>query len=184
MVRRITSFLTVVLLLFSVCPAYAADEIRIYVNGNYLSSDVAPIIVDGRTLVPLRVIFEALGAKVNWNGDTQTVTAGKDGIALSLKVGSNVLFKNGAYINLDVPAQIVNDRTMVPARAVAESFGADVSWDGNTNSVYINMTSTDDNADYNDNYNNYDYGTNDNDNYADGEKYSDYIPDGSTDEMF
>ena len=167
MVRRLISFLIAVLLLISICPAYAADEIKIYVNGNYLNSDVPPIIVDGRTLVPLRVIFEALGAKVNWNGDTQTVTAGKEGIALSLQIGSNVLFKNGTYITLDVPAQIVNDRTMVPVRAVAESFGADVSWDGNTRTVSVtlsqennnsnnnNDTYQQDNADISDYQNNY-----------------------------
>ena len=144
MVKRITSLLVAVLLLISVCPAYAEDEIKVFVNGDSLQTDVAPIIVEGRTLVPLRVIFEALGAWVDWNGDTQTVTARKDDITISLQIGSNTLIKNGSYITLDVPAQLVNSRTLVPVRAVAESFGAEVEWDGESNAVYIYLFSDDD----------------------------------------
>ena len=142
--KRVASFLLVLLLLISICPVYA-DDIAIYVNGKYLYCDVAPIIVEGRTLVPLRVIFEELGAWVDWNDDTQTVTAGKDGITLSLQIGSNNLYINGSYITLDVPAQILNDRTLVPVRAVAECFGADVSWDEDTSTVNIYLSSNYDN---------------------------------------
>jgi len=89
------------------------------------------------TLVPLRAIFEALGATVEWEQSTQTVTAVKDDITIILKIGDSFLTKNGERIALDVPAKIVGGRTLVPARAVAESFGADVQWDGTTRTVTI-----------------------------------------------
>ena len=114
-----------------------ANEIKVTLNGKALSFDVPPQIIDGRTLVPLRVIFEALGATVDWNGNTQTVTAVKGNTNISLRIGGNMLTKNGVNIALDVPAQIINGRTLVPARAVAESFGAKVDWDSGSRTVII-----------------------------------------------
>jgi hypothetical protein len=118
-------------------PASQTD-VRVIVNGAILTFDQPPIIENGRTLVPLRGIFEALGANVTWNQSTQTVTAVKDGITVTLKIGSDILVRNGEQIKLDVPAKIVGGRTIVPARAVSESFGAAVSWDQTTRTVTIN----------------------------------------------
>ena len=118
-------------------PAPAAEEIKVLLDGVYLSFDQPPIIEEGRTLVPLRVIFEALGASVEWDPETQTVTAVKDDLTISLQIGSAILSKNGEAIILDVPAQIVGGRTLVPARAVAESFGAFVDWENDTRTVII-----------------------------------------------
>lgn len=117
--------------------ASAADDISVLVNGSPLEFDVPPIIENERTLVPMRAIFEALGAEVSWDGDTATVTAKKDGDTLSIIIGSNILYKNGRATELDVPAKIVDERTLVPLRAVAESFDANVDWDGETQSVLI-----------------------------------------------
>jgi len=114
-----------------------AQEIKVLVNGAALAFDQPPIIENGRTLVPLRAIFEALGATVEWEQSTQTVTAVKDDITITLKIGDAFLTKNGERIALDVPAKIVGGRTLVPARAVAESFGADVQWDQATRTVTI-----------------------------------------------
>ena len=112
-------------------------NIRVFVDGVQLVFDQPPIIQNGRTLVPLRGIFEALGAHVTWDGPTQTVTAIKPGVVISLRIGSNILVRNNVNITLDVPAQILNGRTLVPVRAIAESFGADVLWDGPTYTVVI-----------------------------------------------
>jgi len=109
----------------------------VLVNGVELAFDQPPVIQEGRTLVPLRVIFEALGANVDWDPSTQTVTSVKDDVTISLRIGSNVLVRNDAEIQLDVPAQIVGERTLVPVRAVAEGFGAEVDWDSNTRTVTI-----------------------------------------------
>jgi|GEM_PF-6984393 len=108
------------------------DEIKVNLNDEYISFDQPPIM-----LVPLRAIFEAIGANVEWDGDTKTVTAVKGDTTIILQIGSNILIKNGENISLDVPAQIVNDRTMVSARAVAESFGATVEWDESSRTVLI-----------------------------------------------
>jgi len=114
-----------------------APEIKVLVNGAAVTFDQPPIIENGRTLVPLRAIFEALGATVEWEQSTQTVTAVKDDVTIVLKIGDSFLTKNGERIALDVPAKIVGGRTLVPARAVAESFGADVQWNGTTRTVTI-----------------------------------------------
>lgn len=111
--------------------------ISVLFNGQPLSFDQPPIIENDRTLVPLRVIFEALGAEIGWNETTKTVTAAKDDIEITLQIGSDVLSKNGAEIILDVPAKIVGGRTLVPLRAVAESFDAQVSWNQWSHTVTI-----------------------------------------------
>lgn len=115
------------------------ELIHVNFNDTYLNFDQPPIISEGRTLVPLRTIFEAMGASVDWNAETQTVTAVRGGDTVSLTIGSNVMYKNGTAVSLDVPAQIVNSRTLVPARAVAEAFGAFVGWDEPTRTVVINI---------------------------------------------
>ena len=111
--------------------------IKVILNGTELSFDQLPIIQNSRTLVPLRAIFEAMGATVDWDGDTQTVISTLFGTTVKLTIGSNILYRNDEAKTLDVPAQIVNNHTMVPARAVAEAFGANVDWDGDTQTVYI-----------------------------------------------
>lgn len=113
------------------------DAIPVILNGVELACDQPPVIVGGRTLVPLRAIFEGLGASVYWDGATRTVTSTLDGTTVVMTVDSAVMYKNGQAVTLDVPAQIVNDRTMVPVRAVGEAFGADVRWDDATRTVYV-----------------------------------------------
>ncbi len=111
--------------------------VTIEINGLVIEFDQQPVIIDGRTLVPLRAIFEALGASVDWNGNTKTVTARKNDTEIKLTVGENVFYKNGEEIALDVPAMIISDRTLVPVRAISEAFDCDVQWDGNTKTVSI-----------------------------------------------
>ena len=112
-------------------------KLKVVVNGTALSTDQPPVIVEGRTLVPLRAIFEALGASVDWNNEEKRVTSEKGGDKVTLVIGERRLHKNDKEIPLDVPAQIVNSRTMVPARAVSEALGCKVNWDGNTKTVTI-----------------------------------------------
>ena len=78
----------------------------------------------------MRAIFEALGAEVEWENETQTATATKDGITVSVTIDSDRMLKNGEEIELDVPARLVEDsRTLVPLRAISEAFGCQVEWD-------------------------------------------------------
>lgn len=118
--------------------AASGSVITVRVNGKNIAFDQPPVIEDGRTLVPLRAIFEALGAEVAWDGATQTVSASKKSINISLQIGSNVMLVNGAEKALDVPAKIVGGRTLVPVRAISEAFECAVSWDGKTKTVTIN----------------------------------------------
>ena len=114
-----------------------SSEILVKLNGKFLFFDQPPVIVDDRTLVPFRTIFEELGAEVNWIAEERKVLASRDGIEISLVIDSNTLIKNGEEITIDSPAKIVNDRTMVPARAVSEALGAMVDWDPVTRTVLI-----------------------------------------------
>ncbi len=112
-------------------------EITVTINGSPVSFDQPPMIQNDRTLVPLRAIFEALGGTVGWDDATQTVTSTKGDITVRLTIGSNLLFVNGSAVTLDVPAQLVNGRTLVPARAVAEAFRCRVDWDDENQVVLI-----------------------------------------------
>ena len=117
--------------------ALAENIIKVFVDGAQLDFDVNPIMENDRTLVPMRAIFEALGAQVSWDGDTKTASAVKGGDTVKIIVDSNTLYKNGTAVELGVPARMVNDRTLVPVRAISESFEANVEWNGETKSVII-----------------------------------------------
>ena len=112
--------------------------IRVMVEGEKVLFDVLPTIKDGRTLVPLRAIFESLGAKVEWNGENQTITATKGETTVELKIGSKEMHVGEETKTLDVGPEIKDGRTLVPARAVAEAFGCTVDWDGEAQMVSIN----------------------------------------------
>ncbi|MBQ7039127.1 MAG: leucine-rich repeat protein [Clostridia bacterium] len=113
------------------------NEIKVLVDGVRVSFDQHPVIVNDRTLVPLRAIFEALGAEVGWDHESMTATAKKDGTEISVTIGSEVLIRNGTETALDSPAIIVNSRTMVPVRAISEAFGNQVSWNADEREVII-----------------------------------------------
>ncbi len=114
-------------------------SIQILVNGTALTFDkgAEPQIVQDRTMVPLRAIFEALNVEVSWDGNTKTVTANGRGRQVILTIGQNEISVNGEKTVIDVPAMIISDRTMVPARAVAQSLGCTVDWTHETKTVVI-----------------------------------------------
>ena len=122
--------------------AFAADnEPAVFLNGEQMTFDVNPFIEDDRTLVPMRAIFEAVGANVQWDDADRTVHAirEKDGEVslVSLQIDSATAFVNSAAHTLDVPAKIVGDRTFVPLRFVVESLGEKVEWDSANYAVII-----------------------------------------------
>ena|GEM_PF-6811561 len=87
-------------------------------------------VVNGRTLVPLRAIFEQLGAEVNWDGAAQTIHAIKGNTEIQLQVNSSIALKNNSQVTLDTAPQMISGKTMVPLRFIGESLGAEVIWDG------------------------------------------------------
>ena len=111
---------------------------KVYIDGNELTFEKHPITENDRTLVPMRAIFEALEADVTWNNDTNTATAVKDGITISITIDSDVMYKNGEAIQLDAPARLIDDGyTFVPLRAVSEAFDCDVQWNEDLQRVDI-----------------------------------------------
>jgi hypothetical protein len=137
-------FLAVLLALsLAVLPAAAAGPVKIQINGARLATDVDPVIIDGRTLVPVRAIAEGFGAEVGWDGASRQVTVKKSGNTVILTIDNTNYTKNGQTLKMDVPAQIVSDRTMVPVRVVSESLDAQVDWNGETRTVIINKQEED-----------------------------------------
>lgn len=110
--------------------------ISIYIDGKVLQSGSA-ILENGRTLIPLRAVGEAMGADVSWDDERKTAIACKDGVTAEFPVGENAVYVNGEKSVLDTAAIIEHDRTMIPLRALAEAFGANVNWDDETKSVLI-----------------------------------------------
>lgn len=139
----------------------SAKEISVELDGRTLSFDVKPQLIDGRTMVPLRTIFEEIGALVKWDGDTQTASARKSSKTVTLSAGSSELTvtkgtaENGdedsKTVALDVPAQLVSGRTLVPVRAISEAFGLNVDWDSKRQTVIITSDDDDDDDSWKDN---------------------------------
>ncbi|HYF92676.1 MAG TPA: stalk domain-containing protein [Symbiobacteriaceae bacterium] len=120
--------------------ASAAAPVRVVLDGQTLALDPAPTIVDDRTLVPMRGLLEAMGATVTWEADTQTVKAAKGGRYVQLRIGRRLACLNDTCTQaatLDVPAQIIGDRTFVPARFVSQAMGARVTWDNGLRAVVV-----------------------------------------------
>ncbi len=112
---------------------------KVKFNGELMDfeNEQLPMIKNGVTLIPLRVIFEALGAKVEWNQGTYTVTATKDNTTIILSVGDTNAIVNGAVVKLELPSEIFNNKTMIPLRFVSEALGAKVDWINYTRTVLI-----------------------------------------------
>ncbi len=137
-ITRIGSVILIAIMLLMTCiPVSADSEIGVYLNGTKLEFDVPPQIIDGRTMVPMRKIFESLGAVVTWDGSTQTATGQKGGTIVNISINSKTLFKNGVPKALDVPPVLIEGRTLVPVRAIAESFDCQVDWIAETRTVKI-----------------------------------------------
>ncbi len=126
-----------------ISPAPEQKAIDVIVNGNPLALDVAPVIVNDRTMVPMRAIFEALGAKVTWIPEDRLIIATCDDKFVVLQIDNAFMTveKTGQTekesILLDAPPFILDDRTLVPARAVSEALDAEVKWDGTTRTVTV-----------------------------------------------
>ncbi|WP_052380353.1 copper amine oxidase N-terminal domain-containing protein [Paenibacillus camerounensis] len=103
--------------------------IKVNVEGESVQFDQPPVIFEGRTLVPIRAVCEKIGATIKWDVSTQTTTVIKGNKTLSLQIDSQLMqVSGGAPVQLDVPPQIYNGRTLLPIRAVVENLGYEVTW--------------------------------------------------------
>lgn len=112
-------------------------EYRVTFNGQYMTFDQPPVNISGSLLVPMRAIFEALGAEVLWDQNTKTATATLGDREIAIKIGENKAKVNDQDVSLDVSAVLLNSKTLVPLRFVSENLGASVKWDANTNTASI-----------------------------------------------
>lgn len=114
-------------------------KIKVTLYGQAMDFDVAPIIQNDRVLVPMRAIFEELHCSVDYTDidGKQIITAKNDGNTISLEIGSNEMTVNDEKVSLDTVPVIIDDRTLVPLRAVSEALDCNVDWDGDTKTVAI-----------------------------------------------
>src|SRR5687768_9239628 len=131
------SCLSALALAMSASPLVAAG-IEVEVDGRAVQfGAVGPMRVGGRVLIPLRAVSESLGAEVEWNAATRTVSGKKGEREFQLPIGAPTATINGASRPLDVPAQILSGTTMVPLRFVAEALGAEVDWNAAAQRVVV-----------------------------------------------
>ena len=135
--------LVVMFLCVFACMSVNAKEIELYMFGKEIKTDVAPVIENGRTLVPVRAISESgMEADVSWNSRTKAVTVIKDDLEIVFTIGERKVYVNGETTNLDVPAKLISDRTMIPVRFVGETLNYEVNWDDENRRVIIDEKST------------------------------------------
>ncbi|HEY6103713.1 MAG TPA: copper amine oxidase N-terminal domain-containing protein, partial [bacterium] len=132
----------VVVLAFSMLTmsAGAQGAVRVFVDGDQVLFDQPPITQGGRVLVPLRGIFEKIGAFVEWNAATRSVRAARGTTLVELQIGSRIARVDGRAVTLDVPPMVVGGRTLVPLRFISESLGAAVDYRAESRTVLISTT--------------------------------------------
>ncbi len=144
-IKKTLYILLIILVISSalISQVFSKEIIRVFYNESQMSFDVPPTSVNGRILVPVKAIFEKLGATVEWDGITKTVTAIKGDTVIKLKIDSKYALVNGKTVELDVPPKVINGRTLVPIRFVSENFGAKVEWDSTNKIVKITFNPND-----------------------------------------
>ena len=137
MLKKILHTLIIITILLTMSNPFASmansqNEARILYNGNELATDVKPVTINSRIMLPMRVVFEAFGAEIIWDNATKTATGKKEDITVTVRVGQEYAYVNNRKVWLDSPAAIISGRTLVPLRFVAEAFNMEVTWDGKT----------------------------------------------------
>lgn len=114
-----------------------SSTIRVHVNGHIVKFDKDPYIKNDTTLVGFRSVLEALGAEVDWDEATKTVTASKDGTTIKLVIGDKTAYVNGEAAELLQAPEIEENSTMIPIRFISEQLGMTVSWDQSTRLITV-----------------------------------------------
>ena len=123
--------------------AYAAKEVKIEIDGKAMvPKDMPAVIIDGRTMLPMRQIAQELGCEVNWNEAAKQIYVMRGSDIIVFTVDSKTGYENGKEFTMDVPATIVNDRTMLPVRALADALHLNIKWDDPNRIVSIQSGDT------------------------------------------
>lgn len=137
--RKLLMIFTMIITL-SFSNSFASNqEITLAINGSSIYTDVNPVAINNRTLVPIRAVSEHLGANVGWISEFQEITLNfnKEKIVIKMNLNSNIIEKNGQPYEIDVSPQAINNRTMVPIRFISEMLGYEVLWEASSNTVNI-----------------------------------------------
>ena len=117
---------------------YSAEEIALEINGRELDDlPMPPVLLNNYTLVPAREVFENLGAEVDWLPDSRQVQIFHENTSVIITINSTTALVNGSDTNMDIPAKIINDKTMVPLRFVSQAIEKEVGWDGSTRTASV-----------------------------------------------
>src|SRR5690554_3906301 len=125
--KRLSLLLLVAILMLNIT-IVLANDISVMVDGSILDLTVRPMIINNRTVLPLRGLFEALNAKVDWASETKIITVTKEDIIIVLQIDNHYVNVNGEIKYIDVPAVIYGGSTFVPARFISETLGGTVEW--------------------------------------------------------
>ena len=135
--RIIVALVISLLCLIPTVSAYSEKVISLEIEGTVIRTEVPPTVIGGRTMVPVRDIFEACGANVTWDPATKKITGSKGGKNVVMQVGSNKLYMNSSVATMDCTPVIIEGRTLAPARYVALGFGGTTQWDALNKVVVI-----------------------------------------------
>ena len=138
--KRITALVMAAILFAGILSVSANGDVNVAVNGApVVFTAQTPVNIDGRVLVPARGVFDALGFTPSWDGELRQATLTSDRFVIVITIDSTVFTTNGVQHHFDVPAQIINDSTMIPLGAVLRSIDIDPGWDAATNTVIITV---------------------------------------------
>ncbi len=140
--RIIVALVISLLCLIPTVSAYSEKVISLEIDGTVIRTEVPPTVIGGRTMVPVRDIFEACGANVTWDPATKKITGSKGGKNVVMQVGSNKLYMNSSLATMDCTPVIIEGRTLAPARYVALGFGGTTQWDALNKVVVITGVTT------------------------------------------
>ena len=118
-------------------PVFEDMDVTVVLDGKTLEFDQKPLVESGRTLVPVRKIFETLGATVDYDEATETVISRKGDLIIVMQIDNDVMFVNSEPVKLDVPAREVGGRTLVPLRAISDAMQVEVMWNGDTQTASL-----------------------------------------------
>lgn len=143
MLKKYCVMLMLLLLFLLPAAATAEGNLQVLVNNETYSFNSSPVIDNGRTLVPMRTLFEALGADVRWEPREDSAIGIRDGAEVRIIVGSNVATVNGMERRLDVPARLIDGTTFIPLRFIGEALGDSIHWDPETGKITIQTNARD-----------------------------------------
>ncbi len=137
--KKIVSVLLFLIMLFSVFIPFvhADDDLTLVIDGKKISTDVNPMIIESRTMVPIRVLFDSFGADVLWNEALRQAIISTKTTVIVFTIDSKTAYVDGVGKSMDVAPTIVNGRTLVPIRFISGVLGYDVEWNGSTRTVYV-----------------------------------------------